>query len=412
MKKSNYNFIYDLDEDFIIYNSLTGAVATISDREKECYDKMIFTDSSLLKEFSYGGFIIEDSYDELETIKMKFMLKRYSDKVLSLCIAPTLNCNFKCSYCFENNIRCSGSISENTMKSIFNFLKENLKETKELLVTWYGGEPLLEIDKVVYMTTKIMDICNENNIIYHSAMITNGYLLNKKNVEELRKCHIDYLQITLDGNQYWHDKKRTLLNGNGTYNKIIKNIKDNIEKLPRINIRINIDKENKDMFYEVANEFRSMREDINIYLAKIDNNNSTYNDDLCINNSEYLECLIKNNNYLRKSNINTLLGKSKIIYCNAQLFYSLAIDNKGYMYKCLTDVGYSNRSFGNINNISNLNAIKFSEYFELDPFNDSDCKVCKYLPLCLGGCPYYFRHRKERECTYIKNNLRKILIGN
>lgn len=412
MKQSFYNFIYDLNNDFVIYNSFTGAVAILNNHEKDCYDKMSFTDSELIEKFRYGGFVIEDSYDELASMKMNFLRKRYSENTLSMCIAPTLNCNFKCAYCFENNIRSSGSMSEDTMKCIFSYLKNNIENIKELIVTWYGGEPLLEIDKIVYMSERMMEICEDNEVEYHSTMITNGYLLNKKNVEELQKCNIDYLQITLDGNQYWHDKKRALLNGNGTYNKIIKNIKDNIENLPRINIRVNIDKENKDVFYEVASEIRSIREDINIYLAKIDNNNSTYNDDLCINNFEYLECLIKNNNYSEKSQINTLLENTKIIYCNAQMFYSIAIDNKGYMYKCLTDVGYSNRSFGNINNINNLNIVKFSEYFELDPFNDINCKECKYLPLCLGGCPYYFKNKKERNCTYVKNNLKKILIEN
>lgn len=412
MKQSKYNFIFSLDDEYIIYNSFTGAVAKLNDYEMNCYNTMMFDDSKLLEEFYYGGFIIKDYFDELESLKMNFMKKRYSESVLSLCIAPTLNCNFKCSYCFENDIRCSGSITDEVMDSIFEYLNNNLENTKELIVTWYGGEPLLEIDKINYMSEKFIDICDNNNVKYHSSMITNGYLLTKNNINKINKCSIEYLQVTLDGNKYWHDKKRPFVDGRDTYEKIVSNIKENIEILPKINIRINLDKNNKHTFFEVINEFKNIKDNISIYLAKVDNNNDTYKDNLCINNIEYLESILQSNICMNMSNINTILISNKSVYCNAQLYYSIVIDNQGYMYKCWTDIGYSNRSFGNIKKLSDINNTKFSEYFEIDPFSDKECLNCKYLPLCIGGCPYQFKNRNKRQCTFIKNNLRKVLIKN
>lgn len=411
MKQSIYNFIYNSNNDFVIYNSFTGAVALLNNYEKDCYEKMSFTDSELIEKLHYGGFIIEDSYDELAFMKMNFLRKRYSENTLSMCIAPTLNCNFRCSYCFENNIRSSGSISEDTMKCIFSYLKDNIENIKELIVTWYGGEPLLEIDKIVYMSEKMMEICEDNDVEYHSTMITNGYLLNEINVDKLNKCKIENIQVTLDGNKFWHNKKRYLVNGNGTYDVILNNIKKNYKKLPFINIRINADKNNIKYIYEVINNLENFTEKIFFNIAKVNNNNSTYTDKMCLSDAEYFEKIMENQFRDYRDKIENLLNPCKTYFCNAQLYNTLVIDNRGYLYKCWTDIGYTNRAFGNINNVKSLDINKFSEYFNIDPFDDSECNRCKYLPLCLGGCPYQYKNRKSRECTFIKDRLEEILIS-
>ena len=49
-----------------------------------------------------------------------------------------------------------------------------------------------------------------------------------------------------------------------------------------------------------------------------------------------------------------------------------------------------------------------------DPFEDSKCKDCPYLPICEGGCPYtrinneYFGGNKDT-CHMAKNNLKELL---
>jgi uncharacterized protein len=89
-------------------------------------------------------------------------------------------------------------------------LKIFLKKDKEAVLIFYGGEPLLEIEKV----KKIID-----NINVPFRMQTNGILLDKLSLEYLNK--IDKILISLDG-----DKERTDFNrGKGTYEKVISNIK-------------------------------------------------------------------------------------------------------------------------------------------------------------------------------------------
>jgi len=47
-------------------------------------------------------------------------------------------------------------------------------------------------------------------------MITNGYLLNEKNIDFIINNEIKFLQITIDGNEEIHNKRRYLKNGNPT----------------------------------------------------------------------------------------------------------------------------------------------------------------------------------------------------
>ncbi|MFA5174249.1 MAG: TIGR04084 family radical SAM/SPASM domain-containing protein [Candidatus Pacearchaeota archaeon] len=130
-------------------------------------------------------------------------------------------CNSNCKYCYEKSMR----EAELGIKSNFEFemnpavsevdinkLKEFLERDKNPVLIFYGGEPLLEIEKI----KKIIDNGNIKNLKFR--MQTNGKLLDKIPTEYLNK--IDKILISIDGN-----KKRTDFNrGDGTYDKLVENI--------------------------------------------------------------------------------------------------------------------------------------------------------------------------------------------
>jgi putative peptide-modifying radical SAM enzyme len=88
-------------------------------------------------------------------------------------------------------------------------LKEFLSKDKNAVLIFYGGEPLLEIEKI----KQIMDSINVK-----FRMQTNGKLLDKLPSEYLNR--IDKILISLDG-----DKERTDFNrGKATYDKVMSNI--------------------------------------------------------------------------------------------------------------------------------------------------------------------------------------------
>lgn len=67
--------------------------------------------------------------------------------------------------------------------------------------------------------------------------------------------------------------------------------------------------------------------------------------------------------------------------------FSLNVDSEGYMYHCMEQFGNPRYRIGNIKDKS----INFSRLvqgmFTKDPFDDPECRECKVLPICGGGCP-------------------------
>ena len=116
-------------------------------------------------------------------------------------------------------------MSNETENSIINYLKKQITEhgLESLSLTWYGGEPLLEKNRIKSLGTKINKL---GLTFFDNDIVTNGYLLNKENFKLLEDVGITNVQVTLDGLQETHDKRRPLKNGKGTFLKIIKNLDD------------------------------------------------------------------------------------------------------------------------------------------------------------------------------------------
>ena len=88
------------------------------------------------------------------------------------------------------------------------------------------------------------------------------------------------MQITVDGLKMQHDKRRHLRNGDGTFDKIYKNLKLFEEYSIRVDVRMNVDNENygdyialKELLKKLDNPniilYPSPVEDINLSLIHI-----------------------------------------------------------------------------------------------------------------------------------------------
>ena len=246
MKLSSYNiYVEKNDESVIVYNTRTMAFAKM---KKENYQKLIVKsfdtfDENTLDQLICGGFVINDEVDELSIIKHNMNRARYSTEILSLTITPTMSCNFNCVYCFENRPDKS-QMTQKTMDGIIEFVKSKLKKSQILRVTWFGGEPLLAFPCIEFLSREFIKICKDLNCKYSAIIITNGYLLTEEICAKLSELLITEVQITLDGVEIEHNARRPLRNGNGSYSRIINNLKLFSKYDTCIQIRINVDKKN------------------------------------------------------------------------------------------------------------------------------------------------------------------------
>lgn len=412
MKKSIYNFIYEYKNEYLIYNSFRNSLALINKDEYEKYTKLDFSDDEL-KNFSFGGFLVEDTFNELQAVKYNMLSDRYSKRFLALTIAPTIDCNFRCVYCYEKHHGVNTYMSEKTQDNVINFIKEEIKNHEGLYVTWYGGEPLLATDIIDRLSKEFIKISVENKVDYKSYIVTNGYLLTEKNIKKLNDRKIDGMQVTIDGNRESHDNKRFLENKMPTYDTILSNLKKNYDGLINLSLRINLDEKNLGTEKEVIDEINKfdMDKKITPYIAKVRNENDTYDDNFCIESSKFdnyeLNFYKKNENSFVKQLYPNIISN----FCTADSTESFIFNYNGDVYKCWSEIGDDNKKIGSLteNGIENINYSNYFKYVLYDPTEDSECKKCKILPICMGGCPF-IREEEGRECSKYKNIIKEVIF--
>jgi len=132
---------------------------------------------------------------------------------LALTVVPTTACNFACPYCFEIE-KPVKYMTEDVMDAVLSLVAE--RSPKELVVVWYGGEPLLALSQIRRLSDRLIEYCAEAGAKYVSRIITNGYFLTKDVAAELRELHVYHAQVTLDGAEDMHDSRRCLRDGSQT----------------------------------------------------------------------------------------------------------------------------------------------------------------------------------------------------
>lgn len=401
MKESKYNFFFDYSDDsseLIAYNSRTNALALI---EKENYDKykkyieesIPIDDEKLIEELKRGGFLIDDNINELEILKYNLLANRYSSKHLSLTIAPTLDCNFACIYCYEKGKRKALYMSQEVQNALINYVEHQSKNISNLTIAWYGGEPLLALDVIDNITKKVLQICEKQDINYSSVIVTNGYNLTREVAKKIKEFRVESIQVTIDGPENIHNSRRPLKNGEPTFLTIIKNLSENIDVLPPVSLRINIDKENLEKIEEIFNILKDykLEQKVYPYPGYVEPTNDCYSLNRCLTISDFsnfeYEFQMKAVNKGFKNNFLDRYPIIKTNFCGADSINSVVIDPKGDLYKCWSDIGRDEYKIGNIINNELLNIDVYFNYMLYDVTQDSKCINCNVLPLCMGGCP-------------------------
>lgn len=130
---------------------------------------------------------------------------------------PTEKCNFNCTYCYEK--KSDLVMSKNIFTHIKDYIMQNLGECRTINLSWFGGEPTLNIDMVLDLSYFVKNLSFKNNVDYVGDMTTNGYLLDLINFIRFYDAGIRIFQITLDG--FSHDKFRMLSTGGNTLKLIL-----------------------------------------------------------------------------------------------------------------------------------------------------------------------------------------------
>ena len=100
------------------------------------------------------------------------------------------------------------SMSFETAKNAIDFLLIGKScDNKDLLLTFFGGEPLLEFRLIKRIVEYGNEISAKSDKRIKYQIITNGSLLTKEVLEFLNKNRI-FVQINIDGTRNFHDYLR------------------------------------------------------------------------------------------------------------------------------------------------------------------------------------------------------------
>ena len=343
-----------------------------------------------MKRWQNACLLVQDSWlDELKQIKLNLLTSRYDKSKISLTIAPSMDCNFACSYCFEKNQLNDKQMSPQVVDQIVDFVKSKAGHLEYLDVTWFGGEPLLAVPHIEEITKRLVEICKSNKIAYDADIITNGYFLTTEVAEKLKSCYVSRVQITIDGTKDTHDKRRPLINGEGTFDRIMHNIEATKNIIP-ILVRINVDKENTEQLSELMHFFskRNLLSYIQPYLGHVKSYNDEYESTICLSNKGYSRLHLE---FMKENNLSLMnrYPRPRGCCCIADHVSSVVIDTQGYIYKCTNDIGMDSKKIFSLGSENVVNSSMLHEYLLYDPTEDLRCKNCKCLPICMGGCPHH-----------------------
>lgn len=246
LKPSTYTVVY-ADEarggEWVAFNTLTGALAVVDDEVRALLAGDAGASSAgvwpgdtsrqgcLVDEGEVcarlgeeacdaliaAGFLVDAALDEQSELERRFMHDMNESSFLSLCIAPTMACNLRCVYCYEDHesLRMTREVED----AIMHFVERRYVAYRFTLldVEWYGGEPTLEIDLIERLSGRFQAFCGRHGVTYHASAVTNGTLIDEAVAHRLREAGVAEVMPTLDGLAETHDIRRVTVGGGGSF---------------------------------------------------------------------------------------------------------------------------------------------------------------------------------------------------
>lgn len=437
-KPSYYNFIKDHKDSKVIYNTKTGSVSIVGGKLKGKFMEILEDPSSnyksdnLFNNMVEEGYIVKKELNEFEDLRELNHLASSVSHILRLTILPTETCNFACPYCFIYTLRNKHMVSETwdaLYKLCYNFCEQNKNKNGFILnIIWYGGEPLIVGDKIISFMSRINELLhNYPNGNLRSNIVTNGYLLDYATFQKLCDVNLRQFQVTLDGDAENHDKLRTLANKKPTFDVIYNNLKDIFKKVsPEENfgfsIRCNFLKSSVDSSKRLLLKFQKdfgHDKRFDIYFRPVYDFETDRNSD-DIEDSDYFdmfEGVKMQNNLLLASgqdvkhaqSVSNPLPEPMTSWCDSVNQYAYIIGYDGSVYICDTMITDSKDSVGILNKDGtielNEKAMRwrkgiFDRNNEVDAEDAEECKKCKLLPVCMGGCVRARMNNKGNACFW------------
>lgn len=398
MKTSRFNCAtpYQRTGETLLFNTLTGAFTAVS---PDTYGRMerLFNDPSrsddepeLTGFLRDRGFLVDDSVNEGSIVIERSQMGINDQNRLDVIVMPNMNCNLACVYCYESHEKSEMSLE--TTSALTAWLERMVPRFKVVLLSWFGGEPLLSYDRVVEIQRHVFNLCSRHNVRFSSHLTTNGYLLTPARCAELLSLDCYSYQITLDGVPDVQNAMRPLRGGGGTFDRILGNLCALVRMNSSVNVklRVNYNETNLDRVPELLERIpEDVRPQLDLVLERIFGEEfGNHLDGMEPRHvGTKVEDLYEQARGMRFSVTMNPVQPTRLTYCYADRKNEFLINYNGDVFKCTVDRFESKDRLGWLQQDG---AIAWEDgrlgTWEAVPTFEEKCYSCKFMPICMGGC--------------------------
>ena len=360
---------------------------------------------NLIKE----GFIVPRDFNEAERYKQGQLQAFQVEHIeqMNLLITVSERCNYKCAYCFQGSHDNGKDMQEDTINDTIAYIKNAIDTNsilKKLVVTFFGGEPLLNMNAIRKISNFLLSYTKDKGIEYYSCIDTNGFYLTQDVSKELKDLGVKKAQIAFDGFEsfYARIRKAPLT----SFNRVIANIENSaIETLIRVNTTKKNQEEVKDLidYLYSLNAVKEGRATVTIMRVALYTDNPNYD----FTDKEWLDFRQTFTKYFKYDNPEKFFPLLQACYmgCPMLLKQNVVIGADGLLYRCDRQVGIKEKAIGTLKDgIDNSSEVE-KEF--RSSILDNACLNCKYLPICTGGRCKYERIKQGKNCDLIKGQFRQ-----
>lgn len=419
IKKSMYNFfIPKEDNSYLVFNSATGVILHVFEKEELEKLKALInndtiinnSDDKMISTFYTKGILVPEQRNEYQFIKYCYERDIIKNNTLALTLITTRQCNLRCVYCYEKHE--NKAMSKELYSSILKYIENSLENRvyNGVNIELFGGEPFIEYNNIIEFLSKTKSLCERYKVYYGAGATTNGALIYPDRFDKLIKLGCKRYQITIDGFADTHDKYRISADSNGSFDKIISNLKymNSTDYDFKITIRTNFNEE----IFKQANEFYSFIKDnfdkrFSVYYEGIkklggindDNLNTLEKTDVDKSSVDIAKTLKKLN--LHNDVVDSMTRPYSCI-CYASKHNNFLIDYDGTILKCTLSLDDDLNKIGYIDDsgIMHINSERHSKWVGAKIDIAETCKTCRVFPICFGGrCVNGRVHGKRYMCN-------------
>jgi uncharacterized protein len=231
------------DNDVFLFNTFTDAqlvvgndVASLLDRladgaGAETLAALSDDERHAISTLAEHGFIVDSRGAERQRLEAYFHDVHEGSDQLRITVLTTLQCNFACDYCIQgdhgdyNRTAAKMTLENAERVALWAETRMDAIRPSSFVLTFFGGEPLLNLPVMYFLAERLWASSVARGVHMQINVITNGLLLTPEVVDRLEPFGLNGFKITIDGDRDTHNRMRPLRGGQGTFDRIINNIR-------------------------------------------------------------------------------------------------------------------------------------------------------------------------------------------